>query len=109
MFKHFYSRYGLALTMLNNNLETSADKVTSEMLVRELENGQEHFRLKPLPHEIKDGKVKFQYLGKSFLESNPKNIVSQGKFTEKSKEGKVEISYYLSPTIITSNKGAKNA
>lgn len=109
MFKHFYSRYGLALTMLNNNLETSADKVTSEMLVRELENGQEHFRLKPLPHEIKDGKVKFQYLGKSFLESNPKNIVSQGKFTEESKEGKVEISYYLSPTIITSNKGAKNA
>lgn len=108
MFKHFYSRYGLALTMLNNNLETP-DKVTSEMLVRELENGQEHFRLKPLLHEIKDGKVKFQYVGKSFLENNPKNIGSQGKFTEKLKEDLVEISYFLAPTVITSNKGAKNA
>lgn len=108
MFKHFYSRYGLALTMLNNNLG-NPEEVTSEMLVRELENGQEHFRLKPLPYEIKDGKVKFQYLEKSLLDSNPKNIGSQGKFTENLKEDSVEVSYFLAPTIITSNKGAKNA
>jgi len=108
MFKHFYSRYGLALTMLNNNL-ASPEEVTAEMLIRELENGQNHFRFEPLPFEIENGKVKFQYLKKAFFEDNQKSISSQGKFLKEIGGNRVaEISYFLSPTIITSNKGSKN-
>jgi hypothetical protein len=108
MFKHFYSRYGLALTMLNNKL-ASPEEVTAEMLIRELENGQNHFRFEPLPFEIENGKVKFQYLKKAFFEDNQKSISSQGKFLKEIGGNRVaEISYFLSPTIITSNKGSKN-
>lgn len=107
MFNHFYSRYGLALTMVNNKLE-KPEEVTPEMLVRELEDGLNHFRLEPLPLEVKEGKVKFQYLNKSFFE-NSQNIGSQGKLLKELGGNSIEISYFLSPTIITSNKGAKNA
>jgi hypothetical protein len=108
MFNHFYSRYGLALTMLNNKLETH-EKVDSEMLIRELEIGQNHFRFEPLPFEVENDKVKFQYLKKEFFEKNPKSIGEQGEFWEETEKNSVEISYFLSPTIITSNKGAENA
>ncbi len=109
MFNHFYSRYGLALTMLNNNLKVP-EEVTAEMLIRELENGQNHFRFEPLPFEIENGKVKFQYLKKEFFEANQKSIGSQGKFSKEIGRNRVaEVSYFLSPTIITSNTGAKNA
>jgi len=81
----------------------------AEMLIRELENGQNHFRFEPLPFEIENGKVKFQYLKKAFFEDNQKSISSQGKFLKEIVENRVaEISYFLSPTIITSNKGSKN-
>lgn len=108
MFKHYYSRYGLALTMLNNNLQTP-QRVTPQMLIVELENGQNHFRFEPLPLTTQNDKVQFQYLDKRFLENHSDFIGKQGKQEKDlNQTTKSEISYYLAPTIITSNKGAKN-
>ncbi|MDW8464740.1 MAG: hypothetical protein RML35_00665 [Chloroherpetonaceae bacterium] len=108
MFKHYYSRYGLALTMLNNNLQLPK-QVNSQMLANELEQGQNHFRLEPLPLAMQSGKVKFQPLNKIFLKNHSEFIGKQGKIKKDLNHTTVaEISYFLAPTIITSNKGAKN-
>lgn len=109
MVNHFYGRYGLALTMLNNKLD-SPDEVTPEMLISELENGQNHFRLEPLPFNIENETVEFQYLSKAILNQKPERIGKQGKSKKQVARGvSAIVSFFLAPTIITSNKGAGNA
>jgi len=109
MVDHFYARYGLALTMLNNKLDFP-DEVTPEMLISELENGQNHFRLEPLPFKIENDSVEFRYLSKDFFRNNTARIGSQGKsIVQVGNDASAEVSYFLAPTIITSNKGAGNA
>ena len=95
--------------MLNNKLD-SPDEVTPEMLISELENGQNHFRLEPLPFNIENESVKFQYLSKAILNQKPERIGKQGKSKIQVARGASAIvSFFLAPTIITSNKGAGNA
>ena len=109
MVNHFYGRYGLALTMLNNKLD-SPEEVTPEMLISELENGQNHFRVEPLPFNIENKSVEFRYLNKDFFCKNPARIGSQGKsIVQVGKDVSAEVKYFLAPTVITSNKGAGNA
>ncbi|MEC9487544.1 MAG: hypothetical protein UMU76_08630 [Prosthecochloris sp.] len=109
MVNHFYARYGLALTMLNNRLD-SPDEVTPEMLISELENGQNRFRLEPLPFKIENDSVEFRYLSKDYFRENKARIGSQGKsIVQMGNDGSAVVSYFLAPTIITSNKGAGNA
>lgn len=109
MVNHFYGRYGLALTMLNNKLD-SPDEIMPEMLISELENGQNHFRLEPLPFKIENDSVEFRYLSKDFFRDNTARVGSQGKsIVQVWNDASAEVSYFLSPTIITSNKGAGNA
>ena len=109
MVNHFYGRYGLALTMLNNKLD-SPEEVTPYMLISELENGQNHFRLEPLPFNIENDLVEFRYLSKDFFNKNPKRIGKKGEsIVQVGKDVSAEVSYFLAPTVITSNKGAGNA
>jgi len=109
MVNHFYARYGLALTMLNNKLD-SPDEVMPEMLISELENGQNHFRLEPLPFNIENESVKFQYLSKAILNQNPERIGKQGKSNiQVGKDVSATISNYLSPTIISPDKAVGKA
>jgi hypothetical protein len=109
MVNHFYARYGLALTMLNNKLDFP-EEVTPEMLISELENGQNHFRLEPLPFNIENESFKFQYLSKAILNQNPERISKQGESKiQVAKDASAIVSFFLAPTIITSNKGAGNA
>jgi len=106
MVNHFYGRYGLALTMLNNKLE-SPDEVTPEMLISELENGQNRFRLEPLIMKIEDKTVKFQYLNKTFLLKNNECVAKKGAFIKESNRGVCVVSYDLSPTITTTAMNAR--
>lgn len=109
MVNHFYARYGLALTMLNNKLD-SPDEVMPEMLISELENGQNHFRLEPLPFNIENESVKFQYLSKAILNQKPERIGKQGKSNiQVGKDVSAIISNYLSPTIISPDKAVGKA
>ena len=109
MVNHFYARYGLALTMLNNKLD-SPDEVMPEMLISELENGQNHFRLEPLPFNIENESVKFQYLSKAILNQKPERIGKQGKSNiQVGKDVSATISNYLSPTIISPDKAVGKA
>lgn len=109
MVDHFYGRYGLALVMLKNKLD-SPDQVTPEMIISELENGQNYFRLEPLPFNIENEFVKFQYLSKAILNQKPERIGKQGESKKQFGENvSAIVSNYLSPTIITSDKAVGKA
>lgn len=109
MVNHFYGRYGLALTMLNNKLD-SPDEVTSEMLISELENGQNHYRFEPLPFKIENESVEFRYLSKDFFHENTARIGSKGESKiQVGKDTSAEVSCFLAPTIVSTDKTVKNS
>jgi hypothetical protein len=91
---HFYSRYGLALLMQEYNISNIQD-ITSEMLINLIQNGRNHFRLKPGSENNET--IDYQFANESFLRKNIKYINSHCN------EG-----YFLSPNIISSNIAAKN-
>lgn len=109
MVNHFYGRYGLALTMLKNKLN-SPDEVTAEMLISEIENGQNYFRLEPLPFNLENEFVKFQYMSKSILNQTPERIGRQGESKiQFGNDISATVSNYLSPTIISPDKAVGKA
>ncbi|MEM6766679.1 MAG: type I-PGING CRISPR-associated protein Cas8c/Csp2 [Bacteroidota bacterium] len=94
-YSHPYSRYGLALTMVENQLD-SPDQVTNEMLIEELIYGLDHFRTVPVePYEGREN-VKYGYLSRDRINAN---LIKGG-----TRKG-----IFLNSSIITSDKGAKNA
>lgn len=95
---HPYSRYGLALVMEENGLNEK-EEVTHKHLYQELIRGLGHFRLRPSGVIEGAKEVKFDYMTFDFLNNNK---IYQGK-------GKSEEGIFLSPNIITSEKGAGNA
>ena len=94
-FNHPYSRYGLALVMQENELD-SPEKVTIEMLIKQLEWALEHFRLKPVATE-KD-EVKFEFISYNDLLTNSSLVQSSGLAAK---------GYFLAPNIITRERSAK--
>ena len=97
-YSHPYSRYGLALVMVNEGLK-DMESVSNRHLQKALIENLNHFRLKPA--EIYEGveKVKFDYVSKSFIEKNK----------EYQTKGNTDIGIFLAPNIITSDFQAGKA
>lgn len=93
---HFYTRYGIALLMQENNLAKIED-ITSSMLSSLIQTCLDHFRLRPTSFEEND-RAKFQFVSEKFLLDNTKYISSHCH------EG-----FFLSPNIITTDKQSKNS
>lgn len=91
---HFFSRYGLALVMQENNI-SKQDEITLAMLIQSIQNGMDHFRLQPFSED--SSKVEFQFAKESFLTDNPKYIKSH-----------CDEGFFLSPNILTIDKAAYN-
>ncbi|UBM57208.1 type I-PGING CRISPR-associated protein Cas8c/Csp2 [Marinilongibacter aquaticus] len=92
---HPYSRYGLALVLEENGLN-SPEEVSHEHLRNELIRGLGHFRLKPAETYEGAENVIFHYMTYEFIQSNS---VFQNK-------GNTDEGIFLCPNIITSDKGA---
>ncbi|MDX2245602.1 MAG: type I-PGING CRISPR-associated protein Cas8c/Csp2 [Bacteroidia bacterium] len=94
-FSHPYSRYGLALVMLENEVD-NPENVTNVQIRESLIWGLNHFRMKPSGFYEGANSVKFDYMPYEYIMNN-KEFQSKGKTDE---------GIFLSPNIITSDKGA---
>lgn len=91
-FLHPYSRYGLALVMEENGLDT-IDKVKHEHLQNELIRGLGQFRIKPAGIYEGEKQIKFNYMTYDFITSN-KMFQSKGLPNK---------GIFLSPNIVSSD------
>jgi len=96
-FTHPYSRYGLALVMVENGIKNAAD-ITHKQLQDALYSGLNRFRVKPAEHYENFEKVKFNYMNYEFISAN-KQFQTGGRPNE---------GIFLCPNIITSDKQAGN-
>lgn len=94
-FTHPYSRYGLALVMVENNL-TEIDEINSQHLKSELTSSLNHFRIKPAGSYEGIEKVKFSYMKRDFIQNN-KAFQTGGKPSE---------GIFLCPNIVSTDKAA---
>ncbi len=94
---HPFSRYALALVMQDQGILT-ADNISHRMLLRFINEGLNHFRLRPAGSAGTDDQVKFEYVPASYLTRHTKYI------SRHCNEG-----FFLTPNILTSDKGSKNA
>ncbi len=93
---HPYSRYGLALIMLENNFQ-SPKQLTYEQLRNALILGLNHFRVEPAePYQQKEN-VRYSYMSYDYILAN-KKFQSSGLPNE---------GIYLSPNIIASDQSAR--
>lgn len=92
---HFYSRYGLALVLEENNI-TSVENITYEMLLDLIQNCMDHYRLQPTTEDNEI--INYQFAKESFLTKNPKYI------NRHCNEG-----FFLSPNALTIEKAANNS
>ncbi len=91
---HPFCRYGQALLLTKENLKSS-DEITSEILVRHLENGLNHFRIQASNDPSTDEYLNFSYIPMlTIVNNNIKGNPSKG--------------IYLAPNIITSDIKASN-
>jgi len=60
-FLHPFSKYGLALVMLKENLE-DVKSITSSMLTKHLENGLSHFRMKTDNNPVTDDFIDYHFI-----------------------------------------------
>jgi hypothetical protein len=100
-FLHPYSKYGLALVMLEEGLN-SIDKITHQMLKKHLIIGLNHYRIEPKsafsPNLNNNGLLNYSYIGYKKIQQQ-KNLQSSGN----PKKG-----VYLTPNFITTDMQAKN-
>lgn len=94
---HPYIKYGLALTLLNNN-KSEINEISHKMLENELINSLNHFRLEPINYIEGNPTTQFSYISYNILIHNDKLIQSAGL----SQQGK-----YLAPNIISTDKDCK--
>lgn len=87
MNQHPFTRYALAVIMVENELDIS-EEVTVDQILTELEKGLESFRLAPSSSIENKGKVKYHYI--------------------KELKGNTELGVFLAPNILTPDKQAKN-
>lgn len=86
-FSHFYSRYGLALTLIEKGPDADPSRLSPDDFSKLLEIGQLSFRVKPAEEWKGKEKVKYQ--------------------TENLKRGDTESGIFLSPTIVSSDMTAQ--
>lgn len=94
-FSHPFSRYGLALVMLQEEVNTK-EEITLDMLEKHLENGLNHFRMQTNDDPKIDDELKYHYI-------DMRTIINQ-KIKGNPKKG-----IYLCPNIISSDIKAHNA
>ncbi|MDP1764287.1 MAG: type I-PGING CRISPR-associated protein Cas8c/Csp2 [Sediminibacterium sp.] len=82
---HPYIKYGLAITMVNNNLDDSSF-ITKENLKKEIERGINYFRVKPQNDNRNKTEIKYEF-------SNEE-------------KGAPALGVYLSPFILSDDRGA---
>lgn len=97
-FSHPYSRYGLALVMIENGILNISD-LTQKHLQNALYLGLNRFRVKPAEVYESVEKVKFDYMTYDFITNN-KQFQNGGKPDE---------GIFLSPHIISSDMQSGNA
>ena len=84
---HPFINYGIALVMVNKN-RPNVSEITKKDLIEEIENGINHFRIKPLVEITDQASVKFHYV--DIEKGNPEQGV------------------YLSSSVLASDLTAKN-
>jgi len=94
-FSHPFSRYGLALVMLKEEVNEILD-ITPTMLRKHLEDGLSHFRLQSNNNPEIDDELLYSYF--------PMHTIINSRVKGDPKKG-----IYLCPNIITTDKAAKNA
>lgn len=94
-FLHPFSKYGLALVMLKENLD-DVKSITSFMLTRHLENGLSHFRMKTNNNPVTDDSINYHFINmETILDKKIKGNPNKGIF--------------LCANIITNDLKAANA
>jgi hypothetical protein len=96
--QHPYARYGLALTMVKNRVN-SIDNLTALMLAKSIDDGLNRFRMRTDDSPDTSNKLKYYYLNEKDLNRNKTMIQSSGL------AGK---GIFLSPTVISGEKVVKN-
>jgi len=93
-----YSKYGLALVMLKEQI-SDIDKITSNMLIKYLEDGLSHFRISSKNDPLHDDELIFDYIPL-------KRMINESINQIKSKPQK---GIYLSPNIISDDLKSNNS
>jgi hypothetical protein len=93
-FLHPFSRYGLALVMLKEDLN-SVESITPAILSKYIEDGLNHFRIKSNNNPKEDNELQFQYISKEEIDNG---------ISIKAKDG-----VYLTANIITDDHKSGNS